>query len=157
MSALDRRRHEGGSATLLAVLLMLLMGLIGFAALDTVTRDLQVEGSLFRKKLAFFAAEAGVAQALGGIRVGGDPNIDPTDLGDDTTYPYGKPSFRLDPSVADPVESLGLGAYPGMNLQLGQNGTPTYQLEMYRVRVQGTATGGSLSRLEFASGSLVAN
>jgi hypothetical protein len=142
---------------MLAVLLLLLMGLIGFAALDTVTRDLQVEGAQFRKKLAFYAAEAGVAEALETLRNAGEPTVTTTQLADAGTFPYGRPTYSLDPSTADPVKSLGLGGYPGMNLQLGQNGAPQFQMEMYRVRVQGTATGGSVSRLEVASGVLVAN
>jgi hypothetical protein len=41
-----------------------------------------------------------------------------------------------------------------MNLQLGQDGTPMFQMEMFRVRVQGEAPGGSLSRIEIVSGVL---
>ena len=81
----------------------------------------------------------------------------PTQLGDTTSYPHGRPAYRLDTTAATPVESIGIGGFPGMNLQLGQNGAPQFQLEMYRIRVQGTATGGSVSRVEFATGSLVAN
>ena len=39
-------RGEQGSALFVAVMLMVLMGLIGFAALDTVTKDQQVAGFL---------------------------------------------------------------------------------------------------------------
>jgi hypothetical protein len=142
---------------MLAVLLLLLMGLIGFAALETVTRDLQVTGAQFRKKLSFYAAEAAIAQALETLRNTETPTVTPTQLADGSTYPYGQPAFSLDTSVADPVESLGIGGFPGMNLQLGQDGSPQFQMQIYRVRVQGTAAGGSLSRLEIASGTLVTN
>jgi len=149
-------RHEGGSAMVIAMIMLLLMGLIGFAALATVTRDSQVAGATFRKKSAFFAAEAGVARALESMRNTGTPAVPTSTLGDGTVYPYGQPTYSVDTSVADPLETLGVGGYPGMNLQLGQDGTPMFQMQMYRVRVQGTSTGGGLSRIEIVSGVLSA-
>ena len=147
-------RAQGGSAMVIAMLMLMLMGLIGFAALATVTRDAQVSGAQVRKKTAFYAAEAAIAKALETMRTTGTPTITNTDLGDTTVYPYGRPSYAVDSSTATPIESLGLGGFPGMNLQLGQDGSPLFQMEMFRVRVQGTAPGGSLSRIEIVSGVL---
>ncbi len=156
MSARERRGQEG-SALLIAVLMLVLMGLIGIAALDAVTRDRQVAGYLNRKKLAFYAAEAGVAEALESLKNDLTPSLTPTSLGDSTIHPYGRPSYRPDPTVANPIESLGLGGMSGMNLNIGQGGAPTFQLSYWRVNVQGDAPGGSVARLEVAAGSLVAN
>lgn len=150
-------RTQRGSAMVISMLMLLLMGLIGFAALATVTRDTQVAGAQYRKKTAFFAAEAGVAKALETMRTTGTPTIANTNLGDGTIYPYGQPAYSVDSSSADPIESLGVGGFPGMNLQLGQDGTPMFQMEMFRVRVEGTAPGGSLSRIEIVSGVLSTN
>jgi prepilin-type N-terminal cleavage/methylation domain-containing protein len=147
-------RTQGGSAMVIAMLMLMLMGLIGFAALATVTRDAQVSGAQVRKKTAFYAAEAAIAKALETMRTTGTPTVANTYLGDATVYPHGRPSFAVDSSTATPIESLGLGGFPGMNLQLGQDGSPMFQMEMFRVRVQGEAPGGSLSRIEIVSGVL---
>jgi len=150
-------RHEQGSALLIAVLMLVLMGLIGIAALDAVTRDGQVAGYLNRKKLAFYAAEAGVAEALESLKNDTSPSLSNTALGDSSLYPHGQPSYRPDPTVADAVEPLGLGGMNGMNLNIGQGGAPTFQLSYWRVHVQGDAPGGSVARLEVVAGNLVAN
>jgi hypothetical protein len=147
-------RTQRGSAMVIAMLMLLLMGLIGFAALATVTRDTQVAGAQFRKTSAFFAAEAAIAKALETMRTTGTPTVANTDLGDTTVYPHGQPAYAVDSASADPIESLGVGGFPGMNLQLGQDGTPMFRMEMFRVRVEGTAPGGSLSRIEIVSGVL---
>jgi type II secretory pathway component PulK len=147
-------RSQSGSAMVIAMLMLVLMGLIGFAALATVTRDVQVAGAQFQKKSAFYAAEAAISRALETMRTTGTPTIAATDLGDSGVYPHGQPTYALDTLEADPVKSLGIGGFPGMNLQLGQDGSPMYQMQMFRVRVQGTASGGSLSRLEIVSGVL---
>jgi hypothetical protein len=151
----NRRRGEGGSALFVAMMLLVLMGLIGFAALDTVTKDQQVAGFLNRKALALYAAEAGVAEALDTLSANGIPSVAATSLSDATTYPYGQPSYQLDPTVpaADQIEYLGQGAAEGMNLAVGGSG-PTFVVNYYRVRVQGNALGGSVARLEVASGVL---
>jgi len=152
-----RQRRQRGSALMIAVLMLVMMGLIGFAALGTVTRDLQVTGAQFRKKVAFYAAEAGVAEALETMRNTFTPTVTTTTLSDSTTYPYGQPTYALDTQVADPIADLGVGGFPGMNLQIGQDGTPLFVMQMYRVNVQGTSAGGGLARIEMVSGVLSTN
>jgi hypothetical protein len=156
MSRRDSRLQEG-SALLIAVLMLVLMGLIGIAALDAVTRDRQVAGYLNRKKVALYAAEAGVAEALETLRNDLEPSVAQVTLGDTSLYPQGRPSYRPDPTVADPIENIGVGGMSGMNLAIGQGGAPTFQLSYWRVNVQGDAPGGSVARLEVAAGALVAN
>jgi len=137
--------------------MLLMMGLIGFAALGTVMRDLQVTGAHFRKKVAFFAAEAGVAEALQTMRTEGEPSVSSVTLSDSTTYPYGQPTYSLDPSVATPIQDLGVGGFPGMNLQIGQDGSPMFRLHMYGINIRGTSAGGGLSRIKIVSGVLDAS
>ena len=151
------RRLQQGSALLIAVLMLVLMGLIGIGALDAVTRDRQVAGYLNRKKVAFYAAEAGVAEALETLNNNLQPSVSNTTLADTTLYPHGRPSYRLDPTVTDPVENIGVGGASGMNLAIGQGGAPAFQVSYWRVNVQGDAPGGSVSRLEIESGALYAN
>lgn len=147
---------ERGSALLLATLLLLLLGLFGLAALGTVTKDQQVAGFQKRKKLAFYAAEAGVAKALETMTTSFAPTVPTANLGDSDLFPHGQPSYRLDPTVADPIEPLGNGAFPGMSANI-YGGTPMYMLSYWRIRVEGQAPGGSVARIETVSGALVAN
>jgi len=153
----DDTRHQAGSALLITSLLLLILGLFGFAALSTVTKDQQIAGFSKRQRLAFYAAEAGVAKALETLTTQMAPNVPATDLGDSSLFPHGRPSFRPDPTATTPIENIGNGAFPGMSLNLGQNGQPTYQLSYWRIRVQGRAPGGTAARIEAVSGALVAN
>ena len=150
-------KRRGGSALLVTVMLLLMLGLVGLAALGTTTRDQQVAGFQNRKRIALYAAEAGLAEAFERLTRTSTPAIDPTTIGDSTLYPYGQPSYRPDPTVANPVEDLGTAPFPGMSLNLGQGGTPTYQMNHWRVRSEGRAPGGSLAHVEAVSGALVAN
>ena len=63
------RKRQQGSALLIVMLVMAMMAIIGFAALEAVTRDQRVAGFMKRKKTAFFAAEAGVSAALHALRI----------------------------------------------------------------------------------------
>jgi hypothetical protein len=87
----------------------------------------------------------------------GAPAIPNTPLGDTSLYPHGQPSYGLDTSAASTVDGLGVGGVPGMNLQPTQNGVPAYQMQYWRIRVQGNAPGGTVSRVEFGTGSIIAN
>jgi Tfp pilus assembly protein PilX len=151
------QKRQGGFALLLAVLLLLMLASIGFAALDTVQRDRQTAGFANRKRIALNAAEAGVARAQQTLRETGTPAVPATTLGDTTMFPHGQPSFRADPNEADPIDNLGVGGMPGMNLVIDQNGTAAYQIAYWRIQVQGDAPGGSEARIEVVSGALYAN
>jgi len=154
-SAGDRR--EGGFALLLAILLLLMLASIGFAALDTVERDQQTAGYTNRKRQAIHAAEAGIARGLQTLRDNGTPTVPNASIGDNTIHPHGQPSFEVDPIATDPIESLGMGVPAGMNMVMGQGGAATYQIQFWKIMVQGNAPGGSTSRLEVVTGSIVAN
>jgi Tfp pilus assembly protein PilX len=151
------RSAQGGFALLLTVLLLLMLASLAFAGLDTVQRDQQVAGFLNRKRASLHAADAGVAKAMETLSQTGTPAIPNTSLGDTSLYPYGQPSYGVDTSAATTVDGLGVGGVPGMNLQPTQNGVPAYQMQFWRVRVQGNAPGGTVSRVEFGTGSIIAN
>ena len=59
------KRRESGSALIVTVMLLLLLGVIGLSALDTVMRDQQVAGFQNRSTAAFYAAEAGLSRGQG--------------------------------------------------------------------------------------------
>lgn len=64
----SKRRRERGAAMFVAVLMLVLMGWMGMAAMNRVTLDNQVAGFQNRNQNAFFAAEAGVAYARAVVR-----------------------------------------------------------------------------------------
>jgi hypothetical protein len=158
MADRDRKeQREGGSALLVTVMLLVMIGLVGLAALNTTTRDQQVAGFQNRKRVALYAAEAGVSEALEQLTTTHTPTLSTASLGDSTIFPHGQPSYRPDPAVADPIEDVGSAPFPGMSLNIGQGGLPTYQLNYWRIHVEGQAPGGSQARLEAVSGALLAN
>ncbi len=151
------RRRQQGSALLIVMLVMAMMGIIGFAGLEAVTRDQRVAGFLKRKKVAFFAAEAGVATALHALRVNEDPTFAASTVGNTSWFTQGLPTYSLDTSSGAASTNLGIGALPGMNMQIGQNGVPKFTIRFWQVNVKGEAVGGTISRIQFASGTLEAN
>jgi hypothetical protein len=141
----------------MVTVILILLALMGFAGLQTASQDRQVAHLQKRKKLSLYAAEAGVASALETLVTNSGSTIGTVTLSDGAAHPSGQPRFRPDPTVADPIESLGTGAYGGMSLNIGQGGTATYQLSYWRIRVQGEGPGGSVTRLEAVTGSLLSN
>ena len=99
--AYSERRYEDGAALLVAVLILALMGIIGLSSMETVTRDRQVAGYQSRAQTALYAAEAGVAFAMGLLRrdaqelaeqgVGALEDYDPSS-GSPPEFPGGDPS-----------------------------------------------------------------
>jgi Tfp pilus assembly protein PilX len=152
-----RQCRQQGSALLIVMLVMALMGIVGFAALEAVTRDQRVAGYQTRKKIAFYAAEAGVAKAVHALRVNEDPTFDPGSVGDTTSFPMGLPTYSMDTTSGAAASDLGPGPFPGMMMNLGQNNKPKFLMRYWEARVKGEAHGGSLARIEFAAGTLEAN
>ena len=153
----EQRTHEGGFALLMTVMLLLMLASLAFAGLETVQRDQQVAGHLNRKRMALHAADAGLAKAMETFSLTGTPTVPTVQLGDSSLYPYGRPSYQADTTDGAAVESLGTGAVPGFNLQPNPDGTPPFEMEYYRIRVQGNAPGGSTSRVEFVTGAIKTN
>ena len=149
MRSFDPKR-EGGSALFVAMMLLVLLGLVGFAALETVTRDQQVAGFQNHKRVAFYAAEAGLVAAIQSLETTGAAAIPQTNLGDTATYPYGQPSFALDTSNGPALEDLGTSsaASGGMNLAIGGGGVPVQKVHYWRIKMQGQAASGTTSRVE---------
>lgn len=141
-------RGQEGSALLVAVLMLVLMGAIGLAALDAVTLDRQTAGFESRKRVAFWAAEAGLAEARDTMRNGGTPTVSNTPVGQASDFPHGLPSYQ-----PEQIEDLGTTGVPGFNITQNGNG-PTYQLHFYRVRVLGQGPGGTNARLEMVANTI---
>jgi hypothetical protein len=142
-------------------MMLVLMGLIGIAALDTMTKDRQVAGFQQRARLAFYAADAGVAQGLSLVLVAPTRNSKPplpaTALGDAVIYPYGQPTFTGDPVAANPIVWIGNGKpAPGMNLQL-QGANVQFVDTLWDIRVQGQTPDGARSNLEAVATKMLDN
>lgn len=150
-------RRQRGSALLIVMLVMSMMGIVGFAALEAVTRDQRVAGFMKRKQASFYAAEAGVTAALHALRTTEEPTFAASTVGDSTTFPEGLPSYSLDTDSGSATANLGAGPVPGMNLEIKENNEPKFVMRYWDVKVKGQAAGGTLSRIEFASGTLEAN
>ena len=123
------RKRESGAALLVAVLLLAMLGVIGLASMETVTRDRQVAGFQNRARVALYAADAGVAHAVGIIRAqaqtlapGGEAALEGFNpafpgkggatnqvLGSDFPAP-GSPSYGMDPNASDPTNVARSGA-----------------------------------------------
>jgi len=151
-------RREAGSALIVTMLILVLLGMIGLAALDTVTRDQQVAGFQNRASLAFYAAEAGVADAKDRIR-----NVFATNaqvnfpnmaaavsLGDATIFPYGRPQYFGDPAAVggQAVRFQNAGARDvggGYDLREGHQ---QWFNTLWRIQVQGQTADLAVSRLD---------
>jgi Tfp pilus assembly protein PilX len=152
----DSRRQQG-SALLIVMLVMAMMGIVGFAALEAVTRDQRVAGFMKRKQASFYAAEAGVTAALHALRTTEEPTFTGSTVGDTASFPEGLPTYSLDTDSGAPTQNLGVGPLEGMNLEILENGEAKFVMRYWDVKVKGQAAGGTLSRIQFASGTLEAN
>ena len=136
-----RDRRESGSAMLIAIMVLVLMGLMGFAAIDTASEDQMIAGLGNRSRSAFHAAEAGGAH---GRRLVADadsrtvvPALPTTNLGDSAMYAryQTQPSYYADPNppranAIEYVEDGGPAA--GMNLA-----NPKYVTTIWQINVVG--------------------
>jgi len=151
MRAKHSRRSESGVALLVAVMMLVLMGMIGIAALETVTQDRKVAGFQTRARAAFYAAEAGLGTSKNLVRTAGErtsiPVLVTTNLGDTATYPYGRPSFRGDPDFANPLRYVRDGApwVQGGDLRVGKQKLVN---TLWQANVQGNTPDGAMARLE---------
>lgn len=149
------QKRQRGSALLIVMLVMAMMGIIGFAALEAVTRDQRVAGFMKRKKVAFFAAESGVSAAILALRATDQPDFTSATVGDVSWFEHGLPTYSLDTSSGASSTDLGnAGPPPGYSLNTGQNGQAQFTIRYWEVHVKGEAFGGTVSRIAFASGIL---
>ena len=144
---IKNRRRQAGAAMFVAVLMLVLMGALGIAALEGATQDRQIAGFQNRSNNAFYAAEAGVARAREVVRNAtdrGDPVALPvTNLGDVALYDreIALPQFGPDPVFAatNPTGIRNLnkdGPAPGMEMGMG---SVMIMNSLWQINVQGTS------------------
>jgi len=155
------RRRESGSALIITVLVMLLLGAIGLSALDTVMRDQQVAGYQNRSSTAFYAAEAGVAAAKDLVRrnvLSGTERLPfadsstPVAIGDTYMFPNGQPEYYGSPEPGeDPVqsldESLKIAGAAGSDMRQGM-GPSWNNFALWKIRVAGETPDGAVAKIE---------
>lgn len=146
-------KREGGAALLVAMLMLVLMGMIGLASLDTVMRDRQVAGFQNLAQSALYAADAGVADSLDILRteiVGAA--LSPGDCLTTvlpTTNIGGGSSYRPDPTAGSNQICMLASAEPCAEIDASiEMGQPIYLYTVWNVRVQGNAPGGATSRVQ---------
>jgi hypothetical protein len=154
----QRHRREQGAALFVAVLMLALMGALGIAAMEAVTRDREAAGFYNRNKSAFYAAEAGASHGRSLVRTvtartdlpGPFPTQGvPRPMGDVALYDRETqlPVYYGDPAFANPIRYVQEGGLyaAGGNLQLkGQKFTNT----LWQINVEGMSPDGSTSRVE---------
>ncbi|MDJ0786176.1 MAG: hypothetical protein QNK05_05170 [Myxococcota bacterium] len=167
-NATSDHRRESGVAMLVTMLVLVLMGWIGIAAMDTATRDRQVAGFQNRSRNAFYAAEAGAAQGralVAGVGARTDtPVLAQTNLGDGAMYNNETqlPQFYGDPAFAPNfIRYTADGKVSGgMNLQTGK---PKFVDTLWQINVVGQSPnalgfgGGSTSRVEVMETKILAS
>ena len=152
-------RREAGSALIVTMLILVLLGMIGLAALDTETRDQQVAGYQNRESLAFYAAEAGVADAKDRLRTGvfaTNAQIQfPTQatavqLGDNVIFPDGQPQYFGDPAAVGGVAVAyqNQGARDTSSGNDLREGRQQWFNTLWRIQVEGQTADLATSRLD---------
>ena len=142
--------RERGIALITVMMILALIATLAISSMETVMRDNQIAAVQMRNRVAFQAAEAGLAVALASMTSSTAPTLVQTDIGVVGDYPVGQPSFQLDPSVATPIENLGSQPMPGMGLNINGNG-PKFQLQMWKIHVEGSEPRGMTARIEAAT------
>lgn len=165
MRPAPNKKGEAGAALIVTVMLLVLMGLIGIAAMETVTQDRKVAGFQTQSKMALYAAEAGLSDAK--ERLTSDPNAyDKTavvvfpncgaaiNYGDPAIYgalPYtAQPSYCSDPNIGANPAIQYVGSQP-VSINMDQS-LPQEVYWLYRVRVQGQGSGAHTARLDTVAG-----
>ena len=148
-----RRNREEGIALIAVMLILALVSVLAVSSMESTMRDQQVAGIQMRDRVAFQAAEAGLATALVSVTGSNTPTLAPSSIGVPGDYPMGQPSFQLDPKAATPVDNLGSLPAPGMSLNIDGNG-PKFQLQLWRINVEGREPRGMNSRVEAAAAAL---
>ncbi len=146
-------RHERGAALLVTMLLLALLGVVGMASMDTVTRDRQAAGYMGAAQAAFYAADAAVSESLDVLRTEVlSPVIGPGDcLGQ--AIPTGSlPNGALygaDATAAtDEICMAGIAEDCDELVSSAEIGGTVFRYTVWNLRTEGTGTGGGVSRIQ---------
>ena len=164
--------HKGqaGMALLLAMILLVAVSTLALSTMQTVANDGQVAGFQNQESIAFYAAEAGIAEARAVVRNMGERSqvpsypadfpdaANPTELSTSAEFVGGgRPSYYADPgsSAGAPIVYVGEGApcTEGCNMTLGGL---KFNHTKWQVNVIGESPSGDQKRLEVVATRLLA-
>lgn len=165
----DSRRQEG-IALMLSVLLLIAVSALAMSTMQTAASDGTVAGFQNQEQIAFYAAEAGVADARSVVRNMGErsevpdypadfPNAaNPAELSNASEFVAGdQPIYYADPNppTAAPIMYVGEGApcTEGCNMTLGGL---KFNHTKWQVNVVGESPSGDQKRLEVVATRLLA-
>jgi hypothetical protein len=149
-------KNEKGSVTILAVILLVLLTLLGMAAIDTSSIETQIAGNEVRHKLAFYSAESAAAY------VAWSPDL----YGPDNTTP-GDPHFFPNPTSGasyvhytteqnpDPIGAAGTQSFNGQVTYTSSSSPPrgsgysagTFRAHVYKMTCNGYSTNNASETL----------
>ncbi|GEM_PF-2511119 len=165
-----RHKREEGVALMLAILLLVAVSAVALSTMQTAASDTQVAGFQNQEAIAFYAAEAGVAEARSVIRNMGErsqvpsypadfpDSANPTELSQSSEFVGGyQPKYYADPNppIAAPIMYVGEGSQctSGCNMTLGGL---KYNHTKWQVNVVGESPSGDEKRLEVVATRLLA-
>ena len=126
--------NEKGSVTVLAVVLLMLLTLLGMAALSTSSIETQIAGNGMRSKLAFYAAESATAYVAWSPDLYGPDNIE-------ALTPHFFPNDTVDPSITYEAITDSLPVAQSMNATQSFNGEVEYDSSSLPPRGSGYSVG----------------
>ena len=164
------RRREEGVALLVTVLLLVAVSALALSTMQTAASDGTVAGFQNQETMAFYAAEAGIAEARALVRNMGErsqvpaypadfPNVaNPVSLSQSSEFVTGdQPVYYADPNppIAAPIMYVGEGApcTEGCNMTLGGL---KFNHTKWQVNVVGESPSGDQKRLEVVATRLLA-
>ncbi len=171
--SMDRNRdhrRESGVALMLSVLLLIAVSGLALSTMQTAASDGTVAGFQNQEQIAFYAAEAGIADARAVIRTMGErtqvpaypaefPNqAAPVALSQSSEFVGGtRPRYYADPAppIAAPIMYVGEGTQctDGCNMTIGGL---KYNHTKWQINVVGESPSGDQKRLEVVATRLLA-
>ncbi len=163
-----RSKREGGVALMLSILLLIAVSGLALSTMQTVASDGTVAGFQNQEQMAFYAAEAGIADARNVVRNMGSRNEVPTYPADfpNQAAPVAlatpgdfqtgqQPIYYADPNMAEPIAYVGEGKQctEGCNMTLGGL---KYNHTKWKIDVIGESPSGDQKRLEVVATRLLA-
>ena len=166
----QRNKREEGVALMISILLLMAVSALALSTMQTAASDGQVAGFQNQETIAFYAAEAGVADARAIIRSMGDrtevpnypadfPNVaNPVSLSESSQFVGGdQPVYYADPNppAAAAIVYIGEGTqcHEGCNKTLGGL---KYNHTKWQLNVVGESPSGDQKRIEVVATRLLA-
>jgi hypothetical protein len=161
-------KREGGIALMVSILLLIAVSGLALSTMQTAASDGTVAGFQNQEQIAFYAAEAGIAEARKVVRDMGSrdqvpdypadfPNAGaPVEIATSADFQGGnQPEYYADPSMTEPISYVGEGSQctEGCNMTIGGL---KYNHTKWRVTVVGESPSGDQKRLEVVATRMLA-